>query len=59
MNTDKQNLRAALVQMQHDLATEHLPKCSFVAPQALMSTALLDRIVALAHEHKLPTINAL
>ena len=59
MSADEQNLRVALIQMRHELAAEHLSKHSFIAPQALMSTALLDRIVALAHERKLPTIDSL
>jgi len=59
MNADEKNLCAVLVQMRRDLATECLPKHSFVAPQALMSTTLLDRIVALAHDRKLPMIDTL
>ena len=57
-NTEK-DLRTALVDMRRKLANTRLGKCSFLAPQALMPTSLIDRIVGLAHERKLPTLEAL
>lgn len=52
-------LRAALVAMRSQLATEKLGRRSFLSPQSLMSTQLLDRIVGLAHEHRISTLPAL
>jgi hypothetical protein len=59
MNASEQNLRAALIKMRHELADTYLPKGSFLTPQSLMPTMLLDRIVGLAHDQKIPTIEAL
>ena len=59
MSSTEKDLRTALVDMRHDLANMQLGKRSFLAPQALMPTSLIDCIVGLAHERKLPTLEAL
>ena len=59
MSSAEKDLRTALVDMRRDLANMQLGKRSFLAPQALMPTSLIDRIVGLAHERKLPTLEAL
>lgn len=59
MGDAEQDLRVALVAFRRELASEKLTTNSFLAPQALMSTKLLDRIVDLAHHHHIPTLDAL
>ena len=59
MSAQEQSLHSALVELHGTLADEVLPKGSFVSPQALMSTKLLDHIVGLVHEQKLCSLEAL
>jgi hypothetical protein len=55
----ERNLRAALITMRCELFTTTLPEGTFLTPQALMSTKLVDRIVDLAHNQHLTTIEKL
>ena len=49
----EKSLCVTLVKFRHELASEILPDQSFITPQSLMSTTLLDRIVDLAHDQAL------
>ena len=59
MNTQQQTLCSRLVDLCSSFSDEVLPKGGFVAPQAVMSTKLLDHIVGLAHKQKLRSLEAL
>lgn len=59
MGAQEQGLRGALVDMRTQLAKEYLPKGCMLAPQALLATAVLERIVNLAHDRKISTLEAL
>jgi hypothetical protein len=52
-------LRNALIELRMNLAKETLSQGSFLAPQILLLTKLLDRIVDLAHHHKILNFNSL
>ena len=57
-NTEK-DLCTTLVDMRCKLANTWIGKHSFLALQVLMPTSLINHIVGLTHEHKLPTLKAL
>lgn len=51
------NLREALVTMRQDFFKQKIPGRTFLSPQSLMPTTLLDRIVDLVHYGRLSTID--
>ena len=53
------SLRAALIDMRCELAAEIFGPHSFLTPQCIMSTKLLDRVVDLAHYQKITNITSL
>jgi hypothetical protein len=59
MGDNENRLRNALIELRTKLADETLSQGSFLAPQILLSTKLLDRIVDLAHHHKVLNVNSL
>ena len=59
MGDNENRLRNALIELRTKLADETLSQGSFLAPQILLSTKLLDRIVDLAHHHKILHLNSL
>lgn len=56
---EEMHLRSGLVELRDQLAVETLSRGSFIAPQALLSKKLLDRIVDLAHNRKVSTLDSL
>ena len=52
-------LQGALIEFRKQLAVERLGRASFLSPQSLLSKTLLDRIVVLAHDHKISTLDSL
>jgi hypothetical protein len=59
MGANKLRLQSALIELHKQLAVERLGRGSFLSPQSLLLKTLLDRIVALAHDHKISTLNSL
>lgn len=59
MSSREQDLCSALLEMHRALASETFLQGGFLGPQAIMSTALLDRIVSLAHYHKIISLETL
>jgi hypothetical protein len=59
MGLQEQGLHTALINMRTQLAAETLPRGCMLAPQALISTALLDHIVNLARNRKVLTLESL
>ena len=59
MSANELRLQGALIELRKQLAAERLGKGSFLSPQSLLSKTLLDRIVALAHDHKISTLDSL
>lgn len=55
----ERNLRTALITMRRELFTTTLPEGTFLTPQSLMSTKLVDRIVDLAHDQYLTSVEKL
>ncbi|KAK0421744.1 hypothetical protein EV421DRAFT_1870937, partial [Armillaria borealis] len=53
----EERLREELVVMRRGLFKEKIPGRSFLSPQALMPTTLLERIVDLAHYGQLSTLD--
>lgn len=58
-SSEERGLRSALVTFRRELFKEVLAPGMMLTPQALMSTDLLDRIVDLAHYHKINTLDDL
>lgn len=59
MSSREQDLHSALLEMCRALASETFPQGGFLGPQAIMSTALLNRIVSLAHYRKITSLETL
>jgi hypothetical protein len=59
MSDNELHLQSALVEFRNKLAAERLGSASFLSPQALLSKTLLNRIVALAHDRKILTLDSL
>ena len=53
------SLRTALVDMRRELAADIFGPHTFLTPQCIMSTKLLDHIVDLAHNQKITNITTL
>lgn len=59
MGDNENHLCNALIEFCTKLADETLSHESFLAPQILLSTKLLDCIIDLAHHHKILNFNSL
>ena len=59
MGDNENHLCNALIKLRIKLADKTLSQRSFLAPQILLSMKLLDRIVDLAHHHKILNFNSL
>ena len=59
MGDNEMHFCDALIELRKQLAAERLGRGSFISPQTLLSKSFLDHIVALAHDRKISTLEAL